>query len=344
MEIRVRLSEKPFAPRAALPLQQHPAYGRALSRLGRESRAAVIEDAGGLAIGRAQLIVRRGAGAGLALLSRGPVWQGDPCPATRAAALGRLHRALDLGPLSALVINAEAPAEAEALRRAGALALLTPAHIAEWDLSQPPEALRAAMDGKWRNRLAAAGRGPLKIQRSVFRGPAGHWLLTREAAQAKARGYRGLPPGFLAAYGAANPGGAQLFCAMQGGTAVAAMLFLRHGSAATYQTGWAGPEGRALSAHNLILWRAARWLARQGVTRLDLGTLDTETAPGLARFKMGTGAALRPLGGTWAWQPGLAPILRGARAALRALVPLPARRTGEKTAALFTVRDGGRPV
>jgi hypothetical protein len=36
----------------------------------------------------------------------------------------------------------------------------------------------------------------------------------------------------------------------------------------------------------------------EGVRWLDLGSVDTEKAPGLARFKLGTGAELKRLGAT----------------------------------------------
>ena len=41
-----------------------------------------------------------------------------------------------------------------------------------------------------------------------------------------------------------------------------------------------------------------RRLRAEGVRWLDLGSVDTEAAPGLARFKLGTGAALKRLGAT----------------------------------------------
>ena len=47
-----------------------------------------------------------------------------------------------------------------------------------------------------------------------------------------------------------------------------------------------------------LLLRAAEALWAEGVRWLDLGSLDSERAPGLARFKLGTGAELRPLGAT----------------------------------------------
>ena len=50
--------------------------------------------------------------------------------------------------------------------------------------------------------------------------------------------------------------------------------------------------------HRLLLLRAAEALGAEGVRWLDLGSVDSERAPGLARFKLGTGAELRPLGAT----------------------------------------------
>ena len=53
----------------------------------------------------------------------------------------------------------------------------------------------------------------------------------------------------------------------------------------------------------------ARQVAGKGVTKLELGQVDTEKAAGLARFKLGTGATLRPLGGSWIWWPPLGKLL-----------------------------------
>ena len=83
------------------------------------------------------------------------------------------------------------------------------------------------------------------------------------------------------------------------GETVAAMLFLKHGTSATYHIGWTSPAGRALSAGNLLLTHAAERFGEMGVEIVDLGLLDTETAPGLARFKLGTGAQPLRMGGTW---------------------------------------------
>jgi hypothetical protein len=82
------------------------------------------------------------------------------------------------------------------------------------------------------------------------------------------------------------------------------MVFLRHGAAATYQIGWSGPRGRALRANNAPLINAARRLAAMGITQLDLGTVDTQNAPCLARFQLGSGTVAEQLGGIWLRLPG----------------------------------------
>ena len=55
---------------------------------------------------------------------------------------------------------------------------------------------------------------------------------------------------------------------------------------------------------SVLLMEAARRLAATGVTELDLGTIDTDASPGLARFKLGSGATVQRLGGTWLRLPG----------------------------------------
>jgi len=87
--------------------------------------------------------------------------------------------------------------------------------------------------------------------------------------------------------------------------AAEAGLFLTHKPWASYHIGWSGEEGRRRNAHGLILWRAITDLAAEGLAALDLGTVDTEAAPGLARFKIGTGARVAPLGPTLLVLPAL---------------------------------------
>ena len=84
-----------------------------------------------------------------------------------------------------------------------------------------------------------------------------------------------------------------------GPATVAGMLFLRHGRSATYHIGWSNADGKRGGAHNLLMWRAMQGLKAAGVRWLDLGGIATDHGIGLARFKLGTGATVRQLSGTY---------------------------------------------
>lgn len=196
------------------------------------------------------------------------------------------------------------------LARIGAVPVMTPASVAEIDLSVARDERRAALHQKWRNRLRHAEQQGLRVTRQNMPLKPDHWLLRADAAQQSRLGYRSWPAALTLAFARENPGAAKLFTAFEGRDPVAAMLFLRHGAGATYHMGHITARGRAVSAHNLLLWQAAGWLAAKGHRRLDLGLIDTQRAAGLARFKLGAGASARVLGGTWAWWPPLGKTLR----------------------------------
>ncbi len=268
----------------AMPLQQSWTYGEVLARLGaRVHRVPVVAPSG--ARGLAQVAERRFGPLRLALLSRGPVWEEAPGAGDERAALRALGRAFR-------------PLLATPERAGPGLPLVAPRHRALLDLSAEPASLRARLDGKWRNRLARA-EGAGLVLRLGRPGPAAlEWLLARDAAQQRARGYRALPARFTLAWLALDPAAALLAEARIGGERVAAMLFLLHAPWASYHVGWSGAAGRRANAHGLLLWRAMLHLREAGLTTLDLGEVDTEGTPGLARFKAGTGAVVAPLGAT----------------------------------------------
>ena len=81
------------------------------------------------------------------------------------------------------------------------------------------------------------------------------------------------------------------------------MLFLSHRPCVTYHIGWTSADGRATHAHNLLLDHATAHFFQNGFTTMHLGLIETETTPGLARFKLGAGARITPLGGTWLHLP-----------------------------------------
>ena len=264
-------------------LHQRAEYGVAAASLGADVLRLELRD-GSTVVGFVQVLRRRIAGLPVALATRGPIWIGAPEEERRRAAL----RALRKGMRGLVLVTLDG--EDTAMRRTGFARVMTPATVASLSLDGDA---RARMHGKWRNRLRHAESSSLAIRESPLARLG--WLLDADAHAQRVKGYRALPRAFVEAW----TGGALGLVASDRGEDVAAMLFFRHGSTATYHIGWSGEAGRRASAHNLLLWRAMEVLRESGVRTLDLGTLDTVNAPGLARFKLGAGAAPHRLGGTW---------------------------------------------
>lgn len=166
------------------------------------------------------------------------------------------------------------------MRRAGFRKIMTPATVAEIDLRKP-----LAPHGKWRNAWRRANRGPIDTTHRPFR-HSDDWIFKVDQDQQRKKGYRSLPHTICRAWPAHQT---HFATAIQNGGAVAAMLFLLHNHVATYQICWTGPMGRSTGAHNRLLAETVDHLTAKGFHRLDLGTVDTANAPGLARFKLRSG-------------------------------------------------------
>ncbi len=270
------------------PLQQSPGFARALESIG--SQPLHLPDG--------TVVLRRRFGPlPVSMITR---------PQARSAdGLLALARAVPMrGPR---ILSPERPLP---LQTIGALPLVSPATVATLDLTPEPAALMAGLHQKWRNRLRHAQAQKLRITRQNMPDDPGHWLLQADLVQQAARGYRSWPLALTLAYARANRGLAKLFTAHAGKEPVAAMLILRHGTGATYHIGHTRASGRLMSAHTLLLWSVMLWARSKGVQRLELGTIDTEDGRGLARFKLGTGARAKTLGGTWLWWPPITSLAR----------------------------------
>ncbi|WP_417271364.1 GNAT family N-acetyltransferase [Celeribacter sp.] len=256
--------------RAHAPLAQRWLYGAAAQAVGREARRVLVMD-GDRPVAVAQSVCRKLGGVSVGLVTQGPLFIA-PCDPRRA--LKTLRRALPR--LTVMTPSSH-------LRRLS-LSAATPTLVL--DLTHDEDHLRAGLNGKWRNALKNAEKARLKVAQITATQAALTPLLHSEKQRQSQGHYRALPPEFTLALLHVAPHAFRLFEASD-----AQMLFLRHGNSATYQMGNAGPEGRAVNAHNLILWEAMMRLKAEGVERLDLGTFDAVKAPDLARFKMRTGGA-----------------------------------------------------
>lgn len=295
---------------SALPMQQHPIYAAACTELGTQSRNFELPGAApGHPLATALVLERRLPVLGrAALLSRGPVWHAALPAARKRAELRSLvdilrtrHRLVAMTP--------EAADTDDVLEECGGLAVVTPCHLGLLELAGDEGHMRSRQHGKWRNRLVRAERHAeakgLRIHHGAMTPDPAHWLFRAEEGQAKSRRYRRLPTSFTLAWlRAGGSDSARIFVVEQEGAAIAAMLFLLHGACASYHIGWSGREGRAVGAHNLLLWEAQRHLAQEGFRQIELDLIDTRATPGLARFKIGSGARVVSLGATRLWAPG----------------------------------------
>lgn len=239
----------------------------------------------------------------LASCDRGPVWHEDLQPPQRRQAWRLVRRGI---PTRALRVTLSSPDEAagEALAQetAGRWRVMTGYSTVMLDLRQELPQLRAGLDGKWRNRLVKAEGDASLSARVEASLPECRRLLQRETRQRAEKRFLGLPTDFVEAYIAASRSREAAFAvsyAQSRKQTVAAMLFLVHGSTATYHVGWADDAGRKANAHNLLLWRAIEYLRKLGVQRLDLGGVNTHALPGISRFKLGAGGQVLTLAGTY---------------------------------------------
>lgn len=278
------------------PIQQQWAFGEALAEVGPPRLRAVVRDRG-----KVRAIAQFSVGgvarmASWSLCTRGPVWIGDPDDDERAEILKRLRAAPPLRRPSVMIFMPDAPLDVRYPSVAGLRRVMTGFNTVDIDLRPSLKSLRAGLHGKWRNRLRAAEKAGLEIRPIGRRLPQYQWLLDKETEQKKAKRYMSPPTTLTPAYQKASGDkralrvvGAFRPDQAEGERPLAAMLFLRHGAAATYHIGWSSGDGRKLGAHNLLLWNAIETFRDEGLRRLDLGEADTGDGAGLARFKIGAG-------------------------------------------------------
>jgi hypothetical protein len=282
-------------------MQQDWAYGTSLKALGIEvHRAEVILD--GETVALAQFICRRYAYlVGFALCTRGPLWLKPVAAADRARIYAELRRSLPMKRPRFALFSPDTldPADESLVRLTRVMTGYSTVLI---DLTQSPDAFRASMEGRWRNRLVAAEKAGLNIVRTGANPAQYRWLLEEERAQRQSKGFHGLPIEFVESYIHSRSQTSRTMLVLRAEhkkDKVAAMLFLLHGTAATYHVGWSNDTGRDTNAHNLLLWRAFHELKERGLRTLDLGGINTRSLAGISRFKIGSGGRVVTYAGTY---------------------------------------------
>jgi lipid II:glycine glycyltransferase (peptidoglycan interpeptide bridge formation enzyme) len=290
-------------------LQQDWAYGASFQAMGLDChRAQVIKE--GKTIALAQFICRRYLGVfGVALCTRGPVWLEELSALEQQKIYRELKRSCPL-PKPRWLIFSPSLTEHYHPSLVGLTRVMTGYSTVLVDLTQTNAQLRAACEGRWRNRLVAAERENLEIVRNTDSALEIQWLLEEERTQRLQKNFHGLPTHFIEHYHAARADPSTTLLMLhaesnhptphkENNHRIAAMLFLLHGSTATYHVGWTNAEGRAKHAHNLLMWRAFEELRTLGIHTLDLGGINTRSLAGISRFKIGTGGQIVTYAGTY---------------------------------------------
>jgi len=270
-------------------MQQHWIYGASMRLPGMQIHRAEVQ-LDGKTVALAQFICRRYAYLfGVALCTRGPIWLSEVSDSDKARIQRALKRSLPMSRPRIILFSPDLT-DPKHPSMTSLTRVLTGYSTVMLDLSQPLTALRAGLHPYWRNRLSTAERSGLKIAELAHDSPELPRVLAEENRQRERKRFYALPLGFIEHY--LEEGGAESALILQASwqsRPVAAMLFLIHGSSATYQLGWTNPQGRALNAHNLILWGAIERLQQRGIVKLDLGGVNTHDLPGISRFKINTG-------------------------------------------------------
>jgi hypothetical protein len=161
-----------------------------------------------------------------------------------------------------------------------------------WDLDVEEDMARSSLKLNWLGSLKKAESSDLIIEWDD-KGKFYPWLRTHYALDKAARGYNGISPKLLDNLATVLTSAPIILIgkAQKNKADIAGILILLHGQGATYQIGWSSDAGRAVNAHNLLLWQARQELKKYGIQDFDLGGVNEEaSALGIKKFKTGTGA------------------------------------------------------
>lgn len=157
------------------------------------------------------------------------------------------------------------------------------------DLSGNKDILRKNLHQKWRNVLNRAERENLEIIQD-WNGDGLGPLLKHYMTDRLQKKYAGASPKFLSALVQFTVPRQEclILHAAEDNEIIASIMVFLHGHGATYQLGWTTPYGRNKGAHHRLLWEAMTILKSRGVTTMDTGGFNENTA-GIKQFKDGLG-------------------------------------------------------
>ena len=241
--------------------------------------------------------------ASIVRIIRGPLFLGNPDPALRLGIYQSIHNVFSFRRWQVPFWLPEAADEAESrklMRQVGTRRMVTGLSSAWLDLTGKEDILRGQMTGGWRNALTSAEkRDTTVIVEDNVRSLSG--LMSEYDAFRKGKRFIGPPGEFIVAMDTGDSQGDNILAlgAHADGKRIAGIILIRHGASATYFVSWTSHDGRKRNAHNLLLWHGILALRDRGTAWLDMGGLNTGSAAGIARFKLGLSPEPFTLAGTY---------------------------------------------
>ncbi len=286
-----------------MTFEQSLTYGHpAAARIGAALRFAAVEEDSGICAAVA-LRLRRvpGLGRGIVWLPSGPLVQPlagpDPDDTKLEGILAALRRQFCAreGHILRLRLSAVALLDPARVRAIAARAGFAPCPARPpyrshaLDLSQPPEALLRRLNGKWRTDLRFAHKSGLTLDSGTGPGFEARFLTLFDQVQA-AKGFRPeITPQFhfdiFASHPVAPDYRLEILIATRAGQDLAGIVVATSGHAATYLYGATGEAGRPLRAGYFLTWEAILLARARGQLWYDLGGVDADANPDVARFK-----------------------------------------------------------
>lgn len=147
------------------------------------------------------------------------------------------------------------------------------------------DCFRSAINSKWRNQLKLAEKSGYTLSKDVVDINTIIEIYKEEQAE---KNYKGVDQNLLLAIANMDDSPFRIFHVKNAeGRMIAFDIFYRHGKSATYYVGWNDQEGRKYCMNNYLLYHGALELKKEGVTKLDLGGIDTIKTESIAKFKLG---------------------------------------------------------
>lgn len=283
---------------ADLTFEQSLTYARAAAaRIGARAEYLLLEERGQpVAAAAVRIKTVPGLGRGIAWIAAGPLLHpcGGPAPdmariaavlaALRAEFCTRRGHVLRLRPAGIAAHDGQTFAAAATAGGFAPAPQARPYASIAIDLGQDRETLMAALNGKWRTDLRFALKSGLALKAGTPADLGDRFLALYE----KVQGIKGFRPDITPEFHFALSGPdfpREILVATREGVDLAGIVTGTAGQTTTYLFGATGAEGRRLKAGYFLTWEGIGRAQSRGLRWYDLGGVDPEANPDVARFK-----------------------------------------------------------